>query len=215
LGDIIYSDGRAGGKLPDAQSLGEFRQIYKDSRDVSTLHELLKKTSVYPVWDDHEVRSDWAGQTVDPTFFGIGKKSFDEYTPIGQLHATSDQDCAGPTQYREKHWGKDVDLILLDTRTCRSANVLAQCQGDLVPTLPSFIRDTLPGIPSQPPAGCLSAINDPSRTVLGPNKKHCSKTRYCSQKPNSNSWSPLYLFSRHLHFHMTAGKDTARNVRKF
>ena len=90
--------------------------------------ELLKSTSVYPVWDDHEVRNDWAGQTVDPTFFEIGKKSFNEYTPIGQLHSTSDSDCAGPTQFRVKHWGKDIDLIMLDTRTCRSPNVETQCE---------------------------------------------------------------------------------------
>jgi len=175
LGDIIYSDLRATGLLPDAQTLGDFRQIYKDSRDVPALHELLKSTSVYPAWDDHEVRNDWAGQTVDPTFFEIGKRSFSEYTPIGQLHSTSDPDCAGPTQFRVKHWGKDVDLIILDTRTCRSANVQTQCQVggivDLVPTLPSSIRAQIPFIPPQPPAGCLAAINDPDRTMLGTEQK--------------------------------------------
>jgi len=74
-----------------------------------------------------------------------------------------------------KHWGKDVDIIILDTRTCRSADVQAQCQGDLVPTLPSFIRAGLPGIPLQPPAGCVAAINDPSRTMLGSEQKSLFK----------------------------------------
>jgi alkaline phosphatase D len=174
LGDIIYSDKRATGLIPDAQTLGDFRQIYKDSRDVPALHELLKSTSVYPAWDDHEVRNDWAGQTVDSTFFQIGKRTFNEYTPIGQLHSTSDPDCAGPTQFRVKHWGKDVDLIILDTRTCRSANVQTQCQGDQgpdqVPTLPAPIRIAL-GLSAQPPAGCLAAINDPDRTMLGTEQK--------------------------------------------
>ena len=171
LGDIIYSDLRAAGKLPDAQTLGEFRQIYKDSRDFPTLHDLLKTTSTYPVWDDHEVRNDWAGQTVDPTFFEIGKKSFGEYTPIGQLHSTSDSDCAGPTQFREKHWGKDVDIIILDTRTCRSANVQAQCQGDLVPTLPRFIRAYSSWNSSTTSSWLFTAINDPNRTMLGSEQK--------------------------------------------
>jgi phosphodiesterase/alkaline phosphatase D-like protein len=54
---------------------------------------------MYPVWDDHEVRNDWTGQTVDSTFFQIGKRSFNVYMPIGQLHSTSDPDCAGPTQF--------------------------------------------------------------------------------------------------------------------
>ena len=170
LGDTVYSDKRATGLVPDAQTLGDFRQIYKDSRDVPALHDLLKSTSVYPAWDDHEVRNDWAGQTVDSSFFQIGKRSFNEYMPIGQLHSTSDPDCAGPTQFRVKHWGKDVDLIILDTRTCRSANVETQCQADQVPTLPDQIRTSL-GLPAQPPAGCLAAINDPDRTMLGTEQK--------------------------------------------
>lgn len=186
LGDTIYSDKRAAGQIPnDAQTLGDFRQIYKDSRDVPALHDLLKSTSVYPVWDDHEVRNDWAGQTVDPTFFQIGKRSFNEYMPIGQLHSTSDPDCAGPTQFRVKHWGKDVDLIILDTRTCRSANVQSQCevdnQADLVPTLPTSIRALLP-IPPQPPAGCLAAINDPDRTMLGAEQKSLFKDALLNSK---------------------------------
>jgi len=174
LGDTIYSDRRATGLVPDAQTLGDFRQIYKESRDVPALHDLLKSTSVYPAWDDHEVRNDWAGQTVDSSFFQIGKRSFNEYMPIGQLHSTSDPDCAGPTQFRVKHWGKDVDLIILDTRTCRSANVQMQCQNDIVPTLPSSIRAQLP-IPPQPPVGCLAAINDPDRTMLGTEQKELFK----------------------------------------
>ena len=170
LGDTIYSDRRATGLVPDAQTLGDFRQIYKESRDVPALHDLLKSTSVYPAWDDHEVRNDWAGQTVDSSFFQIGKRSFNEYMPIGQLHSTSDPDCAGPTQFRVEHWGKDVDLIILDTRTCRSANVETQCQADQVPTLPAQIRTSL-GLPAQPPVGCLAAINDPDRTMLGTEQK--------------------------------------------
>ena len=181
LGDVIYSDLRATGLLPDAQTLGDFRQIYKDSHDVPALHELLKSTSVYPVWDDHEVRNDWAGQTVDSTFFEIGNRSFNEYMPIGQLRSTSDEDCAGPTQFRVKHWGKDVDLIILDTRTCRSANVQMQCQNDIVPTLPSSIRAQLP-IPPQPPAGCLAAINDPDRTMLGTEQKELFKNALLDSK---------------------------------
>jgi len=185
LGDTIYSDKRATGLIPDALTLGEFRQIYKDSRDVPALHDLLKSTSVYPVWDDHEVRNDWAGQTVDPAFFQIGKTSFNEYMPIGQLHSTSDPDCAGPTQFKVKHWGKDVDLIILDTRTCRSANVQSQCQvgnqADLVPTLPTSIRALLP-IPPQPPAGCLAAINDPDRTMLGAEQKSLFKDALLNSK---------------------------------
>lgn len=175
LGDVIYSDARAAGQLPDVQTLDEFRQLYKDSRDIPALPNLLKTTSIYPVWDDHEVRTDWAGQTVDPTFYEIGKQSFSEYMPLGKLKATSDPDCAGPTQFRVKHWGKNADLIIIDTRSCRSALVQTQCQNDLVPTLPSSIRTTIPGISAQPPQGCLNAINDPDRTMLGSTQKEMLK----------------------------------------
>ena len=142
---------------------------------------------MYPVWDDHEVRNDWTEQTVDSTFFQIGKRSFNEYMPIGQLHSTSDPDCAGPTQFRVKHWSKDVELIILDTRTCRSANVESQCQVgnqvDLVPTLPESIRAHFsPVIPTQPPAGCLAAINDPDRTMLGAEQKSLFKDALLNSK---------------------------------
>ena len=118
LGDIIYSDGRAAGKLPDAQTLGEFRQIYKDSRDVTALHDLLKKTSVYPLWDDHEVRSDWAGQTVDPTFFEIGKKSFDEYTQIrGGLVSLTYKGFLNLRTYNITSCKPNGDLFLIEGQT--------------------------------------------------------------------------------------------------
>jgi phosphodiesterase/alkaline phosphatase D-like protein len=180
LGDTIYSDFRAGGILPDAQTLDEYRQIYKDSRDVSALHDLLLATSIYPLWDDHEVRNDWDGQTVDPTFYKIGNKAFHEYMPLIQeqeqqhgknnVHSTTpvDRQCAGRPQFRVFHWGKDIDLIFIDTRSCRSASVEDICHNDLAPTLPAFIRSQNPTFfPPNLPPGCLDAINDPTRTMLG------------------------------------------------
>ena len=182
LGDTIYSDFRAGGILPDAQTLDEYRQIYKDSRDVSALHDLLLATSIYPLWDDHEVRNDWDGQTVDPTFYKIGNKAFHEYMSLIQEeqeqqrgknngHSSTtpvDRQCAGPPQFRVFHWGKDVDLIFIDTRSCRSASVEDICHNDLAPTLPAFIRSQNPAFfPPNLPPGCLDAINDPTRTMLG------------------------------------------------
>jgi phosphodiesterase/alkaline phosphatase D-like protein len=41
------------------------------------------------------------------------------------------------------------------------------CAGDLAPTLPAALR-TMFGLPASPPAGCLDAIFDPTRTMLGP-----------------------------------------------
>jgi phosphodiesterase/alkaline phosphatase D-like protein len=69
-------------------------------------------------------------------------------------------------------------LFILDERSCRSADVqFTPCGGDLGPTLPLAIRQSSPfnlffGLPGDAvPAGCLAAINNPSRTMLGPVQK--------------------------------------------
>lgn len=175
LGDTIYSDFRAGGQLPDAQTLDEYRSLYKDARAMDSLHNLLKATSTYPLWDDHEVRDDWDGETVDPVFHEIGRKAFNEYMPIRESNLKIPKsECISQPQFRVSHWGEDVDLIFLDTRPCRSASVEDICQNDLVPTLPATLRVAF-GFPAQPPAGCITAINDPSRTILGTTQKSLFK----------------------------------------
>lgn len=113
LGDTIYSDFRGFRELPDAQTLDEFRQIYKDARQIPALNNLLKTTPIYPVWDDHEVRNDWTGQIVNPFFYKIGNQSFHEYMPTNQSNIpTHEGECAGPPQFKVIKWGKNVDLII-------------------------------------------------------------------------------------------------------
>jgi phosphodiesterase/alkaline phosphatase D-like protein len=176
LGDTIYADFRAGRFIPDsalppAQTLDEFRQLYKDSREVTALHDLMKDTSTYAVWDDHEIRNDWDGQTVDPALYQISRQSFHEYMPLVK-NTSGDPNCAGPTQFRVFHWGKDIDVIILDTRSCRSTNVSVICNGDPAPTLPRSIREQNPSFFTKPVSNeCVSAINDPSRTILGISQK--------------------------------------------
>lgn len=202
LGDVIYSDLRANNgksaQVDDVKTLDGFRQIYKQARDVAALHELLRQTSIYPVWDDHEVRSDWAGQTVDRTIYTFGKKAFNEYMPIREPWVPSDPNCAGPVQFRVKHWGSGIDLIILDTRSCRSANAQSACLvpslsdptkmvPDPAPTLPPPLRDSLKTPDGKPllsklPDGCLSAIKDPNRTMLGPTQKAMFKSALMNSK---------------------------------
>ncbi len=173
LGDTIY--GRH-------ETLAEFRDAYKENREFEALRNLLKATSTYAIWDDHEVENDFAGETVDPMLFANGRKAFLEYMPIGRLNF-SDPACAGAPLFRVFHWGEDVDIIILDERSCRSANVEPACRFDpddpdtvdLVPTLPTelrqqFARQEIP-IPPEPPTGCLEALFDPSRTMLGHRQK--------------------------------------------
>jgi len=86
----------------------------------------------------------------------------------------SDQSCAGDPLFRVFHWGNQVDVIILDERSCRSADVEVACGGDLAPTAPLPIRLAF-GLDPAPPPGCLEAIDDPTRTFLGPVQKQLFK----------------------------------------
>jgi alkaline phosphatase D len=181
LGDVIYSDFRGfTGKTPatfkDAKTLAEFRQLYKDQKSLF-INPNLNVIPLYVLWDDHEVRNDWEGQsvgtTVDRTFYEIGKKAFNEYMPIREpwTGPYDPASCAGggPTQYRTIHWGSTMDIIILDTRSCRSESAEKACGGrykaDLAPMLDQEIRKGL-GL-NQVDEKCTAAIEDSTRTILG------------------------------------------------
>ena len=168
LGDTIYSDSLL--RPFPATTLGEYQDAYRVNRGYARLRDLLGATSTYAIWDDHEVRNDFAGATVDPSRFANGREAFLDYLPLDGLSLV-DPACAGDPLFRVFHWGSAVDLIIPDERSCRSAEATAACTYptgvlDPVPTLPPDQRTAL-GLPPSPPPGCLDAINDPSRTMLG------------------------------------------------
>jgi alkaline phosphatase D len=190
LGDTIYSDSglRPGGP---ATTLDQYRDAYKLNRGVDSgaLADLMAATSTYAIWDDHEVQNDFDGQTVNATRYANGREAFLEYMPMLEVQPP-DPACAGDPLFRVFRWGKDTDVIVLDERSCRSADVLPACivaalgQPDLAPTLPTSLRIAFGGLlPSplnlllqpSPPAGCLTAINDSSRTMLGSVQKELLK----------------------------------------
>jgi alkaline phosphatase D len=165
LGDTIYADSGHRTTGP-AVTVDEYRDAYEVNRGYRALPGLLASTSTYAMWDDHEVHNDFDGQTVDPARYAAGRQAFLEWMPLtgGKL---VDSSCAGDPLFRTFSWGSEVDVIVLDERSCRSADVEAICGDDLVPTLPAALR-TMFGLPASPPAGCLDAIFDPRRTMLGP-----------------------------------------------
>jgi alkaline phosphatase D len=165
LGDTIYADSGLRPTGP-ATTVDEYRDAYEVNRGYRALPDLLAGTSTYAMWDDHEVHNDFDGQTVDAARYAAGRQAFLEWMPLtgGQL---VDPSCAGNPLFRTFSWGSEVDVIVLDERSCRSADVSAICAGDLAPTLPAAFR-TMFGLPASPPAGCLDAIFDPTRTMLGP-----------------------------------------------
>jgi alkaline phosphatase D len=165
LGDTIYADSGLRPTGP-AMTVDEYRDAYEVNRGYRALPDLLASTSTYAIWDDHEVHNDFDGRTVDPERYAAGRQAFLEWMPLtgGTL---VDPSCAGDPLFRTFSWGSEVDVIVLDERSCRSADVAAICAGDLAPTLPAALR-TMFGLPASPPAGCLDAIFDPTRTMLGP-----------------------------------------------
>jgi len=173
LGDTIYSDSsfRPGGP---ATTLPEYRATYQEGRTYPNLTNLLSATSTYPTWDDHEVTNDYAAATVNPAQYAAARKAFFEWMPIRETGLPHDASCAGDPLYRKYSWGKDVDIFMLDERSCRSAEAVTACFGDLAPTLPTAARTTFPFslfLSPTPPPGCLAALNNPSRTLLGPVQK--------------------------------------------
>ena len=172
LGDTIYSDSRF--RPAPATTLDDYHAAYRENRTYLNLTDLLKSTSTYAQQDDHEVFNDYDGQTVDPGRYAAGIGAFLDYMPLRETGLLDDSTCAGPPLFRVFHWGAMADVIILDERSCRSSDVTVACQGDLAPTLPTPLRLQF-GLPASPPAGCLAAINDPTRTLLGPAQKQAFK----------------------------------------
>ena len=174
FGDTIYADSPYG---PKAETLDAFREKYQVNREVGPLRQILAATSIYTVWDDNEVESNFAGTTVDPELLAAGRQAFREYMPIGG-------DDEPEVLYRRFRWGRAVELIILDERSFRDENVADECipegedEPDLLPglgaagvpepyrTFRSFI-----GLPDETAPACLAALTDPDRTMLGEAQK--------------------------------------------
>ncbi|QLK25572.1 alkaline phosphatase D family protein [Natrinema zhouii] len=130
-GDTIYADAQTpAGKItedtPIDESLEIYRDKYKEMRDPpaeiaerTNLRELLESTSVYTVWDDHEVINNFAGP-IEP-LMPEGRQAFREYWPLDR------DDDAEPGEsnrfYDSFRWGKHVELFVIDTRQYRDPNV--------------------------------------------------------------------------------------------
>lgn len=120
VGDTVYADvpcnkpGSAPGANYRASTLEQYRGRHRHNREDAGYQDLLRRLSVYAIWDDHEVRNDFAGPT-EP-LMPLGRRAFLDYWPIvppaeepGRL-------------YRSVRWGRLLELFILDTRQYRSEN---------------------------------------------------------------------------------------------
>ena len=108
LGDTIYAD-----RNGSARSLEEFWNKYRINRDDAAAQGCFSETSVYVMWDDHEVEDDYLP---GHPLAAIGRKAFLDYWPVRRPATASEQ------IYRAVRWGRAVDLIILDTRQYRAAD---------------------------------------------------------------------------------------------
>lgn len=126
LGDTIYADadtpaGNVSGVSDPDEARRIYRAKYREMRhpdpavaERTHLKSLLKSTSVYPMWDDHEVFNNF-----DRThsLLPAGREVFREYWPIDDHQSVTGAD---PHRlYRSFRWGQHAELFILDTRQYR------------------------------------------------------------------------------------------------
>lgn len=102
-----------------------FLKHWEYNRNDSHLQGLLRNTSMYSQLDDHEVLNDYGGNWTyykDPNTKGFqnvvkeGVNAFFNFSPIERNSNEHNR------IYRSFHWGKDLDLFILDARSYRSRN---------------------------------------------------------------------------------------------
>jgi alkaline phosphatase D len=122
-GDTIYAD-QACGKAPHAAggqfvaaALADFHRKHRYNRADHAVQAFLRRTPVYAIWDDHEVRNNFAG-AADP-LMPVGRRAFQDYWAVEGPPAEPGR------LYRSVRWGRHVEVFILDTRQYRTPNAEA------------------------------------------------------------------------------------------
>jgi alkaline phosphatase D len=122
VGDTVYADRRCAGSdvLPGAdlraRSLSDFHRKHRYNRSDPAVQEFFRQTPVHAIWDDHEVRNNFAAPT-EP-LAPVGLRAFLDYWPI----IPPEED---PTRlYRRLRWGGLLEIFILDTRQYRASGCL-------------------------------------------------------------------------------------------
>lgn len=150
LGDTIYADAKTpAGRIKDSTSPGKgalntYWGKYKEVRNPpesiaskSYLDDVLQSTSVYAIWDDHEVENNFAGSVND--LMPTGRKAFFDYWPLDRDPTTDDE----TRLYGSFRWGKHVELFIIDTRQYRDPNKDVENKTLLGENQLSWLKDAL------------------------------------------------------------------------
>jgi alkaline phosphatase D len=169
IGDTIYSDSEVPNSGPVALTKSAKWDKYKQNLGEPNLTRLRKSAGFYSHWDDHEFINDFSIPEDGEQLYKAGQKAFRDYAPV----KFSDDEGL----YRSYRWGKNLELFFLDERSFRSAKASQSCINpatnapDLAPTATPAQRALfsvlIPSLSEPVSPGCKSAINDPSRTLLG------------------------------------------------
>jgi alkaline phosphatase D len=114
-----------------------FMEHWKYNRNDTYFKEFLRNVPMYSQWDDHDVINDFGYRWPYWNLFNVsregypniakeGRNAFLYYSPLdgydGNNDPANDQD---EHLYRSFNWGEDLDLFLIDGRSYRSQNHLA------------------------------------------------------------------------------------------
>ena len=125
----------------DWNNITEVRSIFwehwKYNRNDTYFKEFLSNVSMYSQWDDHEIINDfgfkwpyWNLFSVDregyPNIVSEGRNAFLYYSPLDSSDS-SNYTANDPEKriHRSFNWGKDLDLFIIDARSYRSQNHIA------------------------------------------------------------------------------------------
>ena len=120
VGDTIYGDHVCDGPefVPGsgfvAKTLPQYHAKHRYNRADAAVQDYFRRTSVFAIWDDHEVVNDFSG-SVEPRM-PTGRQAFLDYFPIVPPREEPGR------LYRRFRWGRFLEVFILDTRQYRSAN---------------------------------------------------------------------------------------------
>jgi alkaline phosphatase D len=184
FGDTIYSDPEVP-NIKTARTVKQKWAMYRKKLAVANQIKVREATGLYNHWDDHEFINDFTKAEDGNALYKAGVTAFRDYEPVTYSKKNG--------IYRTFQWGKNLQVFFLDLRSFRSAKASANhvCDNggspDLAPTAPQSTRNTfsalVPSLANPPPPACLTAINDPNRTMLGQRQYN----RFMSDITSSNA----------------------------
>jgi alkaline phosphatase D len=114
---------------------------WKYNRNDTYFKEFLRNVSMYSQWDDHEIINDFGSKWPYWNLFSVnregypnivreGTDAFFYYSPVDSddNNNNSNNDTANDSNkriYRSFNWGRDLDLFIIDARSYRSQNHIA------------------------------------------------------------------------------------------